>query len=67
LSTENQSLAARNAVLMAEVQDLKSGTAAIEEHAREEMGMIKQNEVFYQIVEKSIPNNKDEDENITNE
>jgi len=42
---------ARNAVLDAEVRDLKQGTAAIEERARSELGMIKRDEVFYQIVE----------------
>jgi len=42
---------ARNAVLDAEVLDLKQGTAAIEERARSELGMIKRDEVFYQIVE----------------
>jgi cell division protein FtsB len=41
----------RNAVLDAEVIDLKQGTAAIEERARSELGMIKRDEVFYQIVE----------------
>ena len=41
----------RNAVLDAEVRDLKQGTAAIEERARSELGMIKRDEVFYQIVE----------------
>ncbi|MFZ5522718.1 MAG: cell division protein FtsB [Pseudomonadota bacterium] len=42
---------ARNAVLDAEVRDLKQGTAAIEERARSELGMIKRDEVFYQILE----------------
>jgi len=38
-------------LLDAEVRDLKQGTAAIEERARSELGMIKRDEVFYQIVE----------------
>jgi len=45
---------ARNAVLDAEVRDLKQGTAAIEERARSELGMVKQNEVFYQILDKPV-------------
>ncbi|MGB7650626.1 MAG: cell division protein FtsB [Gallionella sp.] len=48
----NQKTQARNAVLDAEVRDLKQGTAAIEERARSELGMVKQNEVFYQILDK---------------
>jgi cell division protein FtsB len=40
----------RNAVLDAEVRDLKLGTEAIEERARNELGMIKPAEVFYQVV-----------------
>ena len=42
---------ARNAVLAAEVQDLKQGLEAIEERARSELGMIKQNEIFFQVIE----------------
>ena len=41
----------RNAVLDAEVRDLKQGTAAIEERARSELGMIKRDEVFFQVLE----------------
>jgi len=46
----NQALAARNAALQAEVQDLRSGTQAVEERARAEMGMIREGEVFVQIL-----------------
>jgi len=46
----NQQTRARNASLDAEVRDLKQGTAAIEERARSELGMVKRNEIFYQIV-----------------
>ncbi len=49
---ENAKLAERNQVLTAEVQDLKSGLDAIEERARSELGMIKENETFFQIIEK---------------
>lgn len=41
---------ARNAVLDAEVRDLKQGTDAIEERARSELGMVKQNEIFFQVI-----------------
>jgi cell division protein FtsB len=40
----------RNAALDAEVRDLKQGHEAIEERARNELGMIKQNEIFFHIV-----------------
>lgn len=40
----------RNRLLQAEVDDLKSGLDAIEERARGELGMIKEGEVFYQII-----------------
>lgn len=48
----NQQTQARNALLDAEVRDLKQGTEAIEERARSELGMIKRDEVFFQILEK---------------
>ena len=46
----NMRLKARNDALDAEVRDLKQGLEAIEERARLELGMIKKDEVFYQIV-----------------
>lgn len=48
---ENERLKARNAALDAEVADLNSGTAAIEARARTTLGMIRQNETFYLVVE----------------
>ena len=48
---KNKQLETRNAGLAAEVRDLKQGTEAIEERARYELGMIRPDEVFYQIVE----------------
>lgn len=48
---ENQKLKERNEALAAEVQDLKTGKAAIEERARTEQGLIKPGEIFYQVVE----------------
>lgn len=47
---ENQQLAVRNAELDAEVQDLKSGQAAIEARARTTLGMIKPGETFFLVV-----------------
>jgi cell division protein FtsB len=47
----NQALTARNSQLAAEVNDLKTGYGAIEARARYELGMIKQNEVFFQVME----------------
>jgi cell division protein FtsB len=41
----------RNAGLAAEVTDLKQGTEAIEERARYELGMIRPDEVFFQVVD----------------
>ncbi|MDO8414118.1 MAG: cell division protein FtsB [Gallionellaceae bacterium] len=46
----NQETQIRNAALDAEVRDLKQGTEAIEERARSELGMVKRNELFFQIV-----------------
>jgi len=39
----------RNAALAAEVKDLKQGSDAIEERARYELGMVKGDEVFFQV------------------
>ncbi len=46
----NRKLQMRNAALDAEVRDLKQGHEAIEERARNELGMIKQDEIFFHIV-----------------
>ena len=48
---ENARLRERNEALNAEVLDLKQGLDAVEEHAREDLGMVKEGEVFYQVVE----------------
>lgn len=47
---ENKQLQERNAALEAEVQDLKKGLAAIEERARNELGMVKKDETFFQVI-----------------
>jgi len=48
---KNEQVKQRNAVLAAEVEDLKTGLEAIEERARSELGMIKKDETFIHIVE----------------
>jgi cell division protein FtsB len=48
---KNRQLEGRNATLAAEVRDLKQGTEAIEERARQELGMVRNDEVFFQYVE----------------
>ncbi|HET8819179.1 MAG TPA: cell division protein FtsB [Xanthomonadaceae bacterium] len=52
---ENARLHQRNAALAAEVQDLKSGEAAVEERARSELGMIRPGETFYRVVDPAPP------------
>jgi cell division protein FtsB len=47
----NSQREARNAGLAAEVRDLKTGTEALEERARRELGMVRNDEVFFQIME----------------
>ena len=49
----NEKLRTRNAALDAEVRDLKQGYDAIEERARSELGMIRPDEVFFQVLEPS--------------
>lgn len=52
---ENARLKVRNASLDAEVRDLKTGYEAIEERARTELGMVKQDEVFFQVLDEAKP------------
>lgn len=51
LREELVGLRERNRALQAEVDDLRSGQSAIEERARSELGMIKEGEIFYQVVQ----------------
>ena len=51
----NRQLQSRNNALEAEVRDLKVGLDAIEEQARSELGMIKHDEIFFQVLEGAPP------------
>ncbi|MCK8043514.1 MULTISPECIES: cell division protein FtsB [Shewanella] len=46
----NAQLVARNQVLREEISDLRSGTEALEERARNELGMVKDGETFFRVV-----------------
>lgn len=50
-AAENAVLVERNAQMRAEVADLKQGLTAVEERARNDLGMIAANETFYQVVD----------------
>lgn len=50
LKAVNEAIAKHNMQLTTEIADLKRGGAAIEHRARSDLGMIKQDEVFYQII-----------------
>ncbi len=49
---KNDDLDKRNQILIAEIKDLQNGNAAIEARARNDLGMVKKGEVFYQVVKK---------------
>ncbi len=49
----NRRLQARNAALDAEVLDLKQGLEAVEERARNELGMIRRDEIFFQVLDRA--------------
>lgn len=51
VQTEVNKLQERNQALDAEVLDLKKGIEAIEERARSDMGMIKRDEIYYQVID----------------
>ena len=64
---ENVRLQQRNDALAAEVEDLKSGEAAIEDRARSELGMVRPGEVFYRVVDPAAatPGDADADPQAT--
>jgi len=51
---ENQQFEERNRLLKAEVEDLKTGLDVVEEKARTELGLIKQGETYYQVIESPV-------------
>ena len=56
---ENKKISQRNESLLAEVNDLKKGDSALEERARNELGMIKKGETYIQVVDDTkTKNNK---------
>ena len=54
-SAINQSLRERNAVLEREVLELQTGNRSVEQRAREQLGLVREGETFYQFVEKKKP------------
>lgn len=50
LADDNQKVRQQNQALYAQILDLREGLDAIEEKARQELGMIKKGETFYRIV-----------------
>ncbi len=46
----NQKLRQRNQVLIADIEDLREGEVALEERARNELGLIKQDETFFRLI-----------------
>jgi len=49
---ENEALRERNNILASEVNDLKNGLESVEERARTDLGMVKEGETFYMVVDK---------------
>lgn len=53
--SQNTDLEQKNRTLEAEVSDLKNGLESVEERARSELGMIAEDETFFQLIEEDIP------------
>ena len=51
----NSELQARNAILEREVMELQNGNKGLEQRAREQLGLVREGETFYQIVERPEP------------
>ena len=58
----NNKLKQRNKLLYADTDDLKLGLEAIEERARNELGMIKENETFFRIIPSKAQHKNDQSE-----
>lgn len=52
---QNEKLKSRNAGLDAEVRNLKQGLEAVEERARQDQGLVRRDEVFFQLSESRAP------------
>ena len=52
IETSNNELVQRNQMMFSEIDDLKSGLEAVEERARNELGLVKEGETFFRIVPK---------------
>ena len=50
----NERLKARNSAMFAEIDDLREGLDAVEERARNQLGLIKEDETFYRILEDEL-------------
>ncbi|AFT70218.1 Septum formation initiator subfamily, putative [Alloalcanivorax dieselolei B5] len=55
LSEQNHTLSERNRLMAADVRDLKEGSDAVEELARKDLGMIRDGETFFLILEPDTP------------
>jgi cell division protein FtsB len=55
----NSELEARNAILEREVLELQSGNKGVEQRAREQLGLVREGETFYQIVDSPEPGSQD--------
>jgi len=49
---DNEELQLRNQMMFSEIDDLKLGSEAIEERARNELGLVKEGETFFRVVPK---------------
>ena len=52
IEASNAELAQRNQMMFSEIEDLKRGLEAVEERARNELGLVKEGETFFRIVPK---------------